>query len=139
MHRIFLPTWSFRTQLGVFTLATAVVSVLVTWLIGCPTPATPAHPLLLAGLLGIAGLACCLLRSLMQQGNRQVLEQTCSLIQGQAAHIAESTSTIDELAADAIELAASTRQAAESTTGIATTAEQVLRHVQHDTTALADT
>ena len=139
MHRIFLSTWSFRTQLGVFTLATAVVSVLGTWLIGCPTPATPAHPLWLAGLIGMAGLACGLLGFLMRQGNRQVLEQTRSLIQGQAANIAGSTSTIDELAADAIELAASIRRTAESAMGFATVAEQVLGHIQHGTTALAGT
>ncbi len=139
MHRIFLPTWSFRTQLGIFTLATAVVSALGTWLIGCPTPATLAYPLLLAGLIGMAGLACGLLRSLTQQGNRQVLEQTRSLIQDQAVHIAESTSTIDELAADAIELAASSRRAAESARGFATVAEQMLGHIQYGTTALAGT
>ena len=75
MHRIFPLTWSFRTQLGVLTLATAVVSVLGTWLIGCPTPALSAHPLLLVALLGMAGLACSLLWSLMQQGNRQVLNR----------------------------------------------------------------
>jgi twitching motility protein PilJ len=75
----------------------------------------------------------------MQQGSRQVLEQTRSLIQGQAAHIAESTSMIDELAADAIELAASIRRADESAKGFATVAEQILSHIQHGTTALAGT
>jgi methyl-accepting chemotaxis protein len=75
----------------------------------------------------------------MQQGSRQVLEQTRSLIQGQAAHIAESTSMIDELAADALELAASIRRAAESAKGFATVAEQILSHIQHGTTALAGT
>jgi methyl-accepting chemotaxis protein len=87
----------------------------------------------------MAGLACVLLRSLIQQGSRQVLEKTRSLLQGQAAHIAASTSTIDELAADAIELAASIRRVAESAKGFATMAEQILRHIQHGTTALAST
>jgi methyl-accepting chemotaxis protein len=139
MHRIFLSTWSFRTQLGAFTLATAVVSALGTWHIGCPTSATLALPLVLTGLIGMAGLACVLLRSLMQQGSRQVLEQTRSLLQDQAAHIAASTSTVDELAADAIELAAAIRRVAESARDFATVAEQSLRHIQHGTTALADT
>ena len=139
MHRIFPPTWSFRTQLGVLTLATVVVSVLGTWLIGCPTLVTPAQPLLLAGLIGMASLACGVLGSLMRQGNRQGLEQARALIQGQAVHIAEHTSTIDELAADAIELAASIRRAAESAMGFVTVADQVLSHIQHGTTALAET
>jgi twitching motility protein PilJ len=139
MHRIFLPTWSFRTQLGLFTLATAVVSALGAWLIGCPTAATLAPPLVLTGLIGMAGLACVFLRSLMQQGSRQVLEQTRSLLQGHAVHIAASTSTVDELAADAIELAASIRRVAESARGFATMAEQILRHIQQGTTALAGT
>jgi len=75
----------------------------------------------------------------MQQGNRQVLAQTRSLIQDQAAHIAESTSTIDELAADAIALAASIRRAAESARDFAMVAEQMLGHIQHSTTALTGT
>src|SRR5215831_16980444 len=96
MHRIFrLRTWPFLTQLGIFTLATAVVSALGAWLVGCHTPATPAHPVLLAGLVGMAGLACGLLRSLMQQGNHQGLAQSRAMIQCQTAYIAENTSTID--------------------------------------------
>jgi twitching motility protein PilJ len=75
----------------------------------------------------------------MRQGNCQVLEQTCSLIQFQAAHIAESTSTIDELAADSIELAASIRQAAESAMGSATMAEQVLMNIQQGIMAVEST
>jgi methyl-accepting chemotaxis protein PixJ len=131
MNRLFrMQTWPFLTQLGVFTLATAVVSGLGAWLVGWHTPITAAHPSLLVGLVGTSGLACCLFRSLMQQGNRQVHEQICSLIQFQAAHIAESTSTIDELAADSIELAASIRQAAESAMDSATVAEQVLMNIQ---------
>ena len=140
MHRIFrLQTWPFLTQLGVYTLATAVASALGAWLVGWHTPATAAHPILLVGLVGTSGLACGLFRSLMRQGNCQVLEQTCSLIQFQAAHIAESTSTIDELAADSIELAASIRQAAESAMGSATMAEQVLMNIQQGIMAVEST
>ena len=140
MHHIFrLQAWPFLTRLGVFTLATAVVSALGTWLVSCHTLPPLAHPLVLASFIGTAGLACGLWRSLMQQGNRQGLDQARSLLQLQAAHIAENSSTIDELAADAIELAASLRHAAESAMDSATEAQQVLMHIQQGTTAVAST
>jgi len=81
MHRIFrLQTWPFLTQLGVYTLATAVASALGAWLVGWYTPDTAARLVLLVGLAGTSGLAYGLFRSLKQQGTRQMLEQTCSLI-----------------------------------------------------------
>jgi twitching motility protein PilJ len=68
-----------------------------------------------------------------------MLAQTCSLIQFQAAHIAESTSTIDELTADSIELATSIRQAAESAMCSARAAEQILMSIRQGTMAVENT
>ena len=140
MHRIFrLQTWPFLTQLGVYTLATAVASALGAWLVGWYTSDTAARLVLLVGLIGPSGLAYGLFRSLKQRGAHQMLEQTCSLIQFQAAHIAESTSTIDELTADSIELATSIRQAAESAVCSAKAAEQILMNIRQGTMAVEST
>src|SRR5215510_5624283 len=50
MTRLFrMQTWPFLMQLGVFTLAIAVVSGLGEWLIGGDTPITVAHLSLLVG------------------------------------------------------------------------------------------
>ena len=140
MHRIFrLQTWPFLTQLGVYTLATAVASALGAWLVGWYTLDTAARLVSLVGLAGTSGLAYGLFRSLKQQGTHQILEQTCSLIQFQAAHIAESASTIDELTADSIELATSIRQAAESAVCSAKAAEQILMNIRQGTMAVENT
>jgi len=68
-----------------------------------------------------------------------MLAQTCSLIQFQAAHITKSTSTIDELTADSIELATSIRQAAESAMCSARAAEQILMNIRQGTMAVENT
>ena len=140
MNRIWrMQSWPFLIQLGVFTLTTIVVSALGTWLVNWYTPAPAAYSVLLACLVGMAGLACGLFRSLMWQENRQELAQMRALLQVQSTHITENTSAIDELAADAIELATSLRQVAESAMRSATVAEQVLIHIQQGTMAVHNT
>ena len=75
MHRIFPLTWSFRAQLGVLTLATAVVSVLGTWLIGCPYSCPLRSPSLARRIArnGRPGLQLIVVSH--AAGNRQVLNR----------------------------------------------------------------
>jgi methyl-accepting chemotaxis protein len=165
MHRILRPqTWPFLAQLGVFTLATAAGSGLVMRLVGCHTSGTAAPPVVLAALVGTAGLAGYFFWSLLQQSQRVATmvkhitvsepSSTASGLQGPRGQMAgglrqglEQTLALIQCQAAAIaegtstldELTASIQQAAESATSSVTVAKQVMSNVQQSTMAMDNT